>query len=567
MTARQSWEQAGVRERGCSRRVTMAMGAMLLALAVFFVLTGTAVATTVSGTLKGGLGYRVVLVQANGLAKKVTITRSSGAFSLTTGKLPRATLHLVKADGSYAGPIVLKAGRTRDYCTVRGTAALRLGTLALKSGYAVALAPRSGRYDIRSPYTVTARSGKPLGAGKVGRVRTTSVAGYQGPGGDLDRDGVVGAFDIDDNGNLILDNVDMTGRGALRPLAMTPVRTAARGSLAALADDPPPPGPRPFQIVSNFRLPGGGGDQDARVNASIPGIADLDGLVDQYLPDTLLLFMPVMGDVMPAPDGTSAALDGLGNSYFLEHQAGGVTYPLIETAANDWTTGTHTGTLLDLIAAVGRGGDAFVMPGALPAEIGSGDAFVEVAQNGIQYPGVVNFVFNTVPALASYQFDDASPTAMVYDANGVPANHSLLVVPPGAKEVTLTWWRPQRRAAPGEAGTWVDMGGLSYGAPLLGPAITSEGAELPGTYSDVGAYVSAVSNGVSVPMDAGGWGVIDPAADAPANAGNTISMTISLETAFSEWATFGSGTRFEVDLEARTAFGDLSSSRVRFALE
>jgi hypothetical protein len=207
------------------------------------------------------------------------------------------------------------------------------------------------------------------------------------------------------------------------------------------------------------------------------------------------------------------------------------------------------------------------MPGALPAQIGSGDAFVEVAQGGAQYPGVVNFVFNTVPALASYQFGDASPTAMVYDSGGVPANHSLLMVPSGAKEVTLTWWRPQRRAAPGEVGSWIDMGGLSYDAPLLGPAITGEGDELPGTYDAVGAYTSAVSNGVSVPVDAGGWGVVDPAADAPANAGHTMSMTISLEKVFSEWATFGPGTRFELDLEARTAFGDLSSSRVRFELE
>jgi len=567
MTARHGWDQAAVCERGCARQVAVATAVMLLALVMLFVLAGTAVAATVSGTLKGGHGYRVVLVQANGLAKKVTITRASGAFSLKTSRLPRATLHLVRADGSYFGPIVLKASRTRDYCTFRGTADIRLGNLALKNGYAVALTARSGRYDMRSPYTVTARSGRPLGAGRAGLVRTTSVAGCPGPGGDLDRDGIVGAFDIDDNGNLILDNVDMTGRGDMRPLAQVAARTVVRASRAALGEDPPPPGPRPFQIVSNFRLPGGGGDQDARVNASIPGIADLDGLVDQYLPGTLLLFMPVMGDVMPAPDGTPAELDGLGNSYFLEHQAGGVTYPLVETAANDWATGTHTGTLLDLIAAVDRGGDAFVMPGALPAEIGSGDAFVEVAQNGIQYPGVVNFVFNTVPALASYQFDAAAPTAMVYDANGVPANHSLLMVPPGAKEVTLTWWRPQRRAAPGEAGMWIDMGGLSYDAPLLGPAITGEGAELTGTYSDVGAYVSAASNGASIPVDSRGWGVVDPAADAPASVGNTMSMTLSLERVFSEWATFGPGTRFELDLEARTAFGDLSSSRVRFELE
>jgi hypothetical protein len=568
MTARRDRTRSAWGRRQCRRIATLTVVAAL-ALAMLLGLAGSAMAASVSGRIKGGRGYRVVLVQANGLARKAIITTASGAFRLTTRKLAGATLSLVKADGSFFGPVVLKASPARDFCTIKGRADLRLGTLTLKRGYALARRAPRGRYDIRAPYVVTARSGRPIGAGKAGRVRTGTPAGYQGAGGDLDRDGVVGAFDIDDNGNLILDNVDTSGRGGKRPLAGSTPPVASRGFAAALGAEPPPPapGPTPFHIVSNFRLPGGGGNQDARVNASIPGVADLDGLIAAYLPGTLLLFMPIMDASMPAPDGTPAELDGLGNSYFLEHQVAGVTYPLVERSANVWSAGTHTGALLDLVASADRGGDAFVMPGALPAQIGSGDAFVEVARDGTQYPGVVNFVFNTVPALASYRFGDAAPTAMVYDAAGVPANRSVLSVPPGAKTVTLTWWRPQRTAAPGEAGTWIDMGGLSYDAPLLGPARTREGAELPGTHEATGAYVSATSNGTSVPVSADGSGIVDPARDAPADAGNTVSVTLSLEKVFSDWASFGPGTTFELDLEARTAFGDLASSRVSFVLE
>ena len=46
-----------------------------------------------------------------------------------------------------------------------------------------------------------------------------------------------------------------------------------------------------------------------------------------------------------------------------------------------------------------------------------------------------------------------------------------------------------------------------------------------------------------------------------------MSLTLSLEQCFPEWASFGPRTTFELDLEARTAFGDLSSSRVQFVLE
>ena len=139
------------------------------------------------------------------------------------------------------------------------------------------------------------------------------------------------------------------------------------------------------------------------------------------------------------------------------------------------------------------------------------------------------------------------------------------VRPAGAKTVTLTWWHPQRKPAPGESGTWIDMGGLSYDLPLLGKARTAEGAETGSTPSEVGAYLSATSNGESVAVNR--FGVTDPAADAQASAAQTVSLTLSLEQCFPEWASFRSGTTFELDLEARTAFGDLSSSRVRFVLE
>ena len=61
-----------------------------------------------------------------------------------------------------------------------------------------------------------AQGGAPPGAGRFGLVRAAAV-GAAGPGRDQDLDGIPGAFDVDDNGNLVLDNVDRTARTRQAP--------------------------------------------------------------------------------------------------------------------------------------------------------------------------------------------------------------------------------------------------------------------------------------------------------------------------------------------------------------
>ncbi len=571
----------GVYAQNLGRTVRRALGAgvvVLLLCAGFLALTGSASAATVTGTLKKGKGYQVVLIQANGLAKKATVARASGAFRLSTRKLAHSTLHLVRADGSYFGPVVLKTTPKRSYCTIAGKANLRLGVVTLKKGYALVKKAPRGRFETRRPYVVTARSGKPIGAGKAGRVRVAKLFGYRGDGGDLDRDGLVGAFDIDDNGNTILDNADLTWRGERRPAAKTPARTSARG---AVGEEPPPPPPpfRQFRICSNFRLPGGGADQgtgEMCVNANIPGIEDVDGLIDTVLPPVLLLFMPVMSGTA---DGSTATLDGLGNDWVPEHPVGDFVYPMYEKDLSirdeeRLTAGHSKGPgLLDLVAAVGRGGDAFVFPGATSAQISPGDALIQRLDGGKEYAGVLNFVFNTVPAVKSYRFDDGAATVRAYDARGVPADNGILDVPAGAQTVTLTCWRPQRKAAPGEtgsfAGNWVDMGRLSWEAPPLPMADTGTGGvDVQVGDSDyiVSASAETAAGSTPVPVGSDTPGAVDPAADKPANPDNTFTLTLDFARMFPQWGTdaLPSGYVVAVDVEARAAFGDLASMRVQF---
>src|SRR5450830_1613488 len=180
-------------------------------LATMALTAAPALAATVSGGVKSGKGYQVLLVQANGTTRTAKITKSTGVFSLSGVRLSNASLQLVKADGSFYGPIVLKAAASKAFTFIKGTANLRVGTATLRGGYALLEVSPTGRYQTLAAYTA-------------------EPGGLNGPGADLDLDGVVNAFDIDDNGNLILDNVDRTGRGSTRPRAGS--SGAAAGTVA-----------------------------------------------------------------------------------------------------------------------------------------------------------------------------------------------------------------------------------------------------------------------------------------------------------------------------------------------
>jgi len=528
----------------------------LVALVATAFAAAPATAATVSGTLKSGKGYTIVVVQSSGKAKKLKVASMKGTFRLTGLNLSGASLHLISSTGKYWGPVVLGGSGTKVYETIKGSGNLALGTVTRKTGYAVAVAPKT-RFQTGAAYSVKAAGGKPVGASKLGRVKvgngTSTLAGYNGPGKDADLDGVPGAFDIDDNGNLILDNVDRTERAgkrlalvrsfgpALRATCPTPDQPQPAGCTPPtppLGDGTPPSASPEFKLFSNFKLTG-----PTSINANIAAIADLDSLIATAVPTTVTLATEVIG-------GGRATLDCLGNTYCADHTVGSASYPLVNFAA-----ATHTGTFLDLVA--GSTGDAQISPGAAPAEIGSGNAFIEIVGSS-SYPGTLNFVFNTAPALVS--FNDGSGLQTVgYDALGVaaPGMSQADPITVAGTALTLTFWRPQREALSTETGTWTDIGGLTYRADTPNtPAGSTK-------HSCVGAYSAATSNGTAVAATATSDGVLDPALDAQANAANTISWTIDLATCF-DWSAMLTNTAFDLDIQAVSEYGDNAARKLFF---
>ncbi len=388
-------------------------------------------------------------------------------------------------------------------------------------------------------------------------MKTAHTAGYKGAGGDLDQDGIIGAFDIDDNGNRILDNVDRSGRGAGRPGARSSAALAAtaRTSVPRAGAGGPPPltPPGSVSVFTNFW------PQGPTINANIGTIGDLDALIADNMASALAL-------VIEGPESTTVGLlDGLGNTYIATHEVDGAMYPQVGV---EYEAPTYTPSgLLNLVPDPRHPRGCPIMPGALPAEIAAGDCFVMTAENGARYPGTLNFVFTTTPALVSYRFDgQATATAISYGADGIPEGGLRFIVPAGADKVTLTFWRPQRRAGPGETGNasgWVDMGKLWYEVGLR------DAADMTNAISKVtanGDLIPASQYSGDFAQYTGGF--IDPAADLPADPAHTLSFTLDFARAFgSTWNTFSSGKDLPLDLQSSCGYGDNAMTTLWFRLE
>ena len=88
-----------------------------------------------------------------------------------------------------------------------------LGAISVKAaaGYSKAkLKLRQWKRWVVEENRARAKKGVPIGAGNFGRVRSKNTGG--GAPGDLDLDGVADPLDIDDDGDMVLDNLDRKPR-------------------------------------------------------------------------------------------------------------------------------------------------------------------------------------------------------------------------------------------------------------------------------------------------------------------------------------------------------------------
>jgi hypothetical protein len=408
-------------------------------------------------------GYTVIGLNLGGQAKAVRAI-SRGRFRLTPPAspvgVPGVTLHLRAPNGSYAGPIVVGGRRTRAILGVKPGA--RLGRVRVRRGHARVAKPLRRRWLVASR-TARARRGVPLGARGFGRVRSSPPR--RPVPGDTDFDGVPDQLDIDDDGDLVLDDLDRS--------------SGARAAQEVLDN------PGLFNVLElsvSETVNANAGSSDAQIEQT-PFVGAV-----QIKFSALLIGLPPEPSTeldcgrddpqTPAAEGLPYCRPGGSGMIF----PGGPGQPGQEFPECCDSDGDGFGTLV----ASSQFGAMGLHHSATTAQIKTGDVLIKRVndENGVEvreFPHALQYVFATVPALESYSDTAGNLGRVSYPiARGEPppgqpggpgTQRNAFPVeagPDGRVVLNLTFWQPQRRPIEGEPGydptpnAWIDIGGLTY---------------------------------------------------------------------------------------------------------
>jgi hypothetical protein len=513
---------------GLRLRIAVASALTCGALAAAIPASGGAALAPITGQLSAP-GYTVVALAPGG--KATSVRAGTGKFRLRP-PAARATLHLRARNGVYAGPVVMQRALAGRRVIVGVRSGAKLGRIDIKKRYGYALVRRAPalRWIDRQLWG-RARKGVPLGARNFGRVRSRPPSAP--PLGDLDVDAIPDLLDIDDDGDLILDKLDRP-RAASTALteAAAPAGGALRRAMQAretVIDD---------QFLMHTTLTATM-SQATNANAAGLSLADMDAALSAQ---GLLMMGIIPGDAQELDCGQpqSRTDPGLGGLIYCSRNGTGRLFRVgtpfdpFPDAFDPDGDGLGTMTPSNPDPAPGSGQLAmFLRHGATSAQIGTGDLLIQrVVRNGqeTQYPATIQYVFATVPALVSYSDGQGNAGTLDYS----PASREPGARPPGSFEnplpvaapagapvtVNLTFWRPQRRSIPPEAGEWTDIGGLNHSA-AAGVASCPQTA-----FSEGHAELRPLKRADVFPADYNG--VRDLAPDRAANAGNTFTYRLDL---------------------------------------
>jgi hypothetical protein len=514
---------------------------LLIACLLTFSAAAAAKPLIVSGRLDRA-GYTVVALGYNG---KVAISRAR-AFRL---KVPAEglTLQLVTRKGVYGGPVVIGSKGRWALEGIRRSVNLGRINVIPSAGYARVAHPLNKKTFNKTVDTrrlVLTRHGAPLGNGRNFGFVKSPGHGASGAGLDRDQDGVPDAFDVAANGRKILNALVPTGgnthgvrlaRGSMRTATAAASDPASAPVPAGVTPTPPS---LQFDWMSQIFL-----SLDETLNADAAGVSkeQIDAMLVQHL----------------------NLKGGLPNADLLELDCGGLPYCSRGTSA-DVVTGDDMGPnpltepLSNFFNASGfpvligpgaaplettHGAPEFsLMPRATSDQIQTGDTpILRTTTGGVltQTPKPIDFVFDTVPALASYDDGVGDSGAISYPAPPGEPGTQLNPIPVAANStgdlvVALRFWRPQRKGIPGAGEpAFMDIGHLEYTVDATSLAQAAAGPGVHTTASSCSpASLRTNTPGLSVSSQPGpgaGEGfVIDSADDQPANPANLLGFSIDL---------------------------------------
>jgi len=265
-------------------------------------------------------------------------------------------------------------------------------------------------------------------------------------GGDADDDGIPNAFDVNDDGDAVLDSADTT--------TPAPKVAADNGTTTCGAVD--------FKIFTNYKAAQGG--YAGTINAYAPGAfkATKENIASTITKSMTMVFSPITqvcgsnvvttelkgNGVAYAPTDYVSLSGGVCNTGDYQWAIGqGFICP---GAGNKTAFGGYSFTGSDLPT----GQDTFTM------RVTTADA------KSYEFTSSVGFVFVTHPMFVEYSTDGTNFTKVDYN-NSTPGPDGARITEPTisvgkAQTLYLKVLRPQRLAMDGEAGEFYDLAGFKY---------------------------------------------------------------------------------------------------------
>ena len=506
-----------------STRVALRAFVALVPVLVLCALSAPSLAGTsgswISGRVAGADGYTLIALAPNGSTREVKLGRS-GDFRLPAHR--GWTLQLLGANSHYFGPVVLRHKGARGWEALSGESAT-LGTITLHKVFAAPQRQVSPGATEASKWMRVSAGGTPTGAGTLGLIRHTSKHGgaraahaaqvqppgsgvppAPGPGrgpGPGSGPKLQGGEDPDQDGIPTTFDADATGAGV------------------------------PNQENAQASQGGAGGGVMTQVGTPIAGSVNLDA--GSFSSEEMTQFIH-----------TALGLDlglqdpALGSIKSVSVNCGTLTYCATATVAADSGNVLAHGSVWNGEVPPGNSPGLFQIALHLntgPGEIQPGDTYqflYRTATETVTVPAALTLYFASVPAVSSIGTGTgaaaaSSPQTISYPASsnvyGSPQNPVML----GGDSINLSFWRPQRAAFPGEAGTYVDMGHLHYGVGIA----VANGSDscAAGDFSDLSPTLSYTPASAETMYDAA-YPLVDSAADAPPSSANKLGFTLNLDS-------------------------------------
>ena len=323
--------------------------------------------------------------------------------------------------------------------------------------------PNAGQPTTGQPNPGQPNAGQP-NAGQPTAQQGSVVSKDDTLGGDKDDDGIPNAFDVNDDGDAVLDSADTS--------TPAPKAAADDGTTTCSAVD--------FKIFTNYKATQGG--YAGTINAYGTGAfkADKVNIASTITKTMSMVFSPIT-QVCGSPV-TRSFLKGID-----------VTY-----APTDYVELTKTCNTGDYQWLIGAGkmcgtdpsgynfGSAYTFGDTLPTGQDTFSMKVETADGKkYEFTSSPGFVFVTHPMFIAYSNDGTNYTNIDYTKTTTGPEGARITEPTisvaQAQTLYLKVYRPQRLAMDGEAGDFYDLGGFKFtpdipnGTPSVGKcdALTS----------------------------------------------------------------------------------------------